>query len=116
MAKRLSLKAVTKKFLVNNPHGRITKVGAISYEVLFDARDNRSQVDHDLQDYYQINTDTRIHHTYQANHLLDLANMLKLDVTDILDKINEYNAPSEPIVRPANYDPDFLTKLFGVAK
>lgn len=113
MSKRLTLKVVSDKFQELYPFGRITKVAAYSYEVMYDARDNRTEDEHIMSYSYGIKTDTRKRYTYKVNHLKELADRLKLDVTDKLDEINEYNKQPEETVKPANYDPNFLNNLFG---
>ncbi|KON87371.1 hypothetical protein AF332_11410 [Sporosarcina globispora] len=92
MSKRLSFSTIETKFKELNPFGQITKQSNNTYWIYFDARDNRSEAEKELET-WGTKTDKRKIYTYKASSLIQLAHKLKLDISEYeeykLSKVNQ---------------------------
>jgi hypothetical protein len=110
---KLTLKTVTERFNKLNPYGTITKVANSKYWVYFDARDNRSEAELELERYHGSKTDKRKSYTYNVSNLSELAQKLKVDISDIAPEaytMSKLNQEWELMLKSTD---DYCEDLFG---
>jgi hypothetical protein len=97
-------------FLQSYPQGSLIKQTNTKYQVCFNATDNRTDTEKEVDTFGIVSTDKRKYYTYYANNLIQLATKLKIETPETEYKMSTLNQEWEAMIKD---DTDYSFELFG---